>query len=809
MAQQLYKNALNKIKDLDTKDWVLAFKDSGTIVERVRLSDFIDTLGLAKAGSVKNFAENDLNFTANRTHNLKDKDLILNNSNSFYFRAGLETGAVEEVISLITPSKSLTTSTNTITSTISTLNVGDKDVSLSYSNGIVGYNQEIKTGSLGNIISSTREQVAALDVSSTVGGFMAPRVTTVQRDAMSPATSWLVYNTDDNEYQFYNGTIWSPVGGLWVENANGIHYTGGNVGIGVTTVDSKFNVEGANGSFKLRLDNENGDSTSQLLLTSDEPTYTNFMSVGTTTANCQLQWGIIGPSSTANDVGTVKDGFLLATSEANDMNFINNAGTGTTDNIAFYAGKTVGTNLSTTTSDITILGGGASKGYVGIGLDTPTEKLEIAGSVKIVDGTEQNGYVLTCDATGKGTWQALAGGVTLGSYHQVPYMNGTTDFQYSDNIRYNGTTFSLTDGSQAAANSERLFIKNTGDDGIKIEAYINNSSSNIDSALSTSNNFAENIVFSTTSTHAAPTAVMGMYSRARDNSTGYSTYTPNKSAAFFHGSWQKGTGYALYSIANENNSGDNIAGYFEASNAGAGNAYALQVVDGNQGTGKVLTSDASGNASWEDLAISGTGISTRLALWTSSNTLIYSQFYESGNNTSVGTAPQSNRKFSVLASSSDALDAAIYGFNAATKNTGFNSGVEGNSSGSVTGHSGVWGNVGGKFGASGSDLFNYGVNVTSTSNSTGTNVAGYFEGRNNGAGEGYALRIVDDNQGAGKVLTSDADGYATWGTISADNMTTTEKNAIVAPATGLMVFDSTLAKLCVYTGSAWETVTSS
>jgi len=39
-------------------------------------------------------------------------------------------------------------------------------------------------------------------------------------------------------------------------------------------------------------------------------------------------------------------------------------------------------------------------------------------------------------------------------------------------------------------------------------------------------------------------------------------------------------------------------------------------------------------------------------------------------------------------------------------------------------------------------------------------------------------------------------------------MTTTQKNAISIPATGLMVFDTTLAKLCVYTGSAWETITS-
>jgi len=39
-------------------------------------------------------------------------------------------------------------------------------------------------------------------------------------------------------------------------------------------------------------------------------------------------------------------------------------------------------------------------------------------------------------------------------------------------------------------------------------------------------------------------------------------------------------------------------------------------------------------------------------------------------------------------------------------------------------------------------------------------------------------------------------------------MTTTQKNAIATPATGLIVFDSTLAKLCVYTGAAWQTITS-
>ena len=38
-------------------------------------------------------------------------------------------------------------------------------------------------------------------------------------------------------------------------------------------------------------------------------------------------------------------------------------------------------------------------------------------------------------------------------------------------------------------------------------------------------------------------------------------------------------------------------------------------------------------------------------------------------------------------------------------------------------------------------------------------------------------------------------------------VTTTQKNALSVTA-GYIVFDSTLGKLCVYTGSAWQTITS-
>jgi len=38
-------------------------------------------------------------------------------------------------------------------------------------------------------------------------------------------------------------------------------------------------------------------------------------------------------------------------------------------------------------------------------------------------------------------------------------------------------------------------------------------------------------------------------------------------------------------------------------------------------------------------------------------------------------------------------------------------------------------------------------------------------------------------------------------------VTTTQKNALTVTA-GYIVFDSTLGKLCVYNGSAWQTITS-
>ena len=96
----------------------------------------------------------------------------------------------------------------------------------------------------------------------------------------------------------------------------------------------------------------------------------------------------------------------------------------------------------------------------------------------------------------------------------------------------------------------------------------------------------------------------------------------------------------------------------------------------------------------------------------------------------------------------------------------------------------------------------------------------------------WLLKINSDNKfvirnpgGAGDALYVDTSGNLIMGGTSPDNasimqldstsqgflpprMTSVQKAAVTTPLAGLIIYDSNLGKLCVYTGAAWETVTS-
>jgi hypothetical protein len=90
---------------------------------------------------------------------------------------------------------------------------------------------------------------------------------------------------------------------------------------------------------------------------------------------------------------------------------------------------------------------------------------------------------------------------------------------------------------------------------------------------------------------------------------------------------------------------------------------------------------------------------------------------------------------------------------------------------------------------------------------------------------GFLFRSKNSGGTMINALGIDRDGTVSLGTLSPSSkavldvtsttkgvlfprMTTTQKNAISSPTEGLIVYDSTLHKLCIYTGSVWETITS-
>jgi|694.fasta_scaffold89621_1 hypothetical protein len=98
---------------------------------------------------------------------------------------------------------------------------------------------------------------------------------------------------------------------------------------------------------------------------------------------------------TSPGYGKVGDMHLYAGNDINGLNIINRQGTGAEDYIRFYAGQ----DANGTTPDIHIQGSGVTKGYVGIGTETPTERLTVSGTSffktsSLTTGTSPSFYYL-------------------------------------------------------------------------------------------------------------------------------------------------------------------------------------------------------------------------------------------------------------------------------------------------------------------------------------------------------------------------------------------------------------------------------
>ena len=206
-------------------------------------------------------------------------------------------------------------------------------------------------------------------------------------------------------------------------------------------------------------------------------------------------------------------------------------------------------------------------GNIGIGISTPMATLDLNGTFKYSNGSQQSGYFLSTDADGNASWAAVP---TTPNYWT----------QNGSNLFYNGGFVGIGTSTPGS---------------------------------STPNSILE--VFGRTTINGAdPTQTRLTFSQ---NGIGATQLYWNENTDFFNiQASRAGGGGIKFIVRDQNQSYHDVMTMATNANIGIGtnspNAKLhlngnLRIEDGTEGDGYVLTSDANGNASWLDMSINQIG----------------------------------------------------------------------------------------------------------------------------------------------------------------------------------------------------------
>ena len=127
----------------------------------------------------------------------------------------------------------------------------------------------------------------------------------------------------------------------------------------------------------------------------------------------------------------------------------------------------IGTSALETNTRLTI----DASGNVGIGTTSPSTKLHLDGTFRLVDGNQSNGKVLTSDANGVATWETASGGsLPAGTSGQTLRHDGTT-WVANSTIFNNGTNVGI---GTAAPNAPLQFANSIANRKIVLWDELNN-----------------------------------------------------------------------------------------------------------------------------------------------------------------------------------------------------------------------------------------------------------------------------------------------------------------------------------------------
>ena len=180
------------------------------------------------------------------------------------------------------------------------------------------------------------------------------------------------------------------------------------VGIGTDTPNDILEVTDGTTIFATNLDNPSGPLISVVTTDTD-----NLIRFGATDGISSINIGTVGTTySGVQSFGVPSDSYIYSNSTANGLNIINGAGTSTDDYIRLYAGIN-----ALSTSHLHIQGSGSTKGFIGIGTDTPNDILEVVQNTEKfrLDLDESTGpeVVLSTPQTDKYSRLLISDGVNI------------------------------------------------------------------------------------------------------------------------------------------------------------------------------------------------------------------------------------------------------------------------------------------------------------------------------------------------------------------------------------------------------------
>lgn len=320
-----------------------------------------------------------------------------------------------------------------------------------------------------------------LDISSADKGILIPRIDLGNLTTTSPITnpvkSLMVWNTDaanggaNEGFYFWTGADWNRIatssgsgssGNSWSMSGNN---TGGSDFLGTTnysTLKMRVNNQEVssyhpNGGISIGLQSNANPNNALALGRLARANSNEALAVGYDAHASGYQSMAVGNYATATSNNAMALGH---SSEATGQN----AGAFGYDSRATgQNAMAVGTGALANQANTLILGNNTPVSSwdgtkVGIGTSNPTEKLHVQGAIRIVDGNQGAGKVLTSDVNGRATWQEVgsAGGAVTKRFAEVYKTSGPTALNQYQPISFGQTAFA--DGVIANSNNFQVTL---------------------------------------------------------------------------------------------------------------------------------------------------------------------------------------------------------------------------------------------------------------------------------------------------------------------------------------------------------------